>query len=109
MALNYRRLDNSAGARLALLLGAIATILIMAIAFVLPDNFPNSLLPAAYTFAMFQTAKSMQGSMYDQHIANGDSKASGWAATGIGILSLLCIVVALFAFVFFAPEGWFPE
>jgi low temperature requirement protein LtrA len=109
LALNYRRFGNSAAANLALIAGLIGTVVLMAIAFVLPDSFPNSVLPAAYTFGMYQSVKSLQGSAYEHQLANGAIKGSGWMAAGVGILSLLVILVALFAVVLVAPEGWFAE
>ncbi len=73
------------------------------------DNFPNSVLTAAYTFGMFQCAKSLQGDALEHRLANGATKGSGWAAAGIGILCLAVLTVASFAIVLVAPEEWFGE
>lgn len=105
LALNYRRFGKSTSANLALVTGFIGTGLLLVIAFFLPDNFPNSILPAAYTFGMYQCVKSLQGKAYEHHVANGGIKASAWAATGIGILSLLCIFAALVAVILVAPDN----
>lgn len=109
VALNYRRFGNSAAANLALIAGVIGTVLLVAIAFVLPDSFPNSVLPAAYTFGMYQSVESLQGNEYEHRLANGGVKGSGWVATGIGILSLVVMLVALFAVVLVVPQEWLGE
>jgi hypothetical protein len=109
MALNYRRFGDFTSANVALVTGFIGTALLLAIAFFLPENFPNSVLPVAYTFGMYHSAKLLQGTAYEQHLANGGVKASGWAATGVGILSLLCITVAIFAVVLVMPAEWLGE
>jgi formate-dependent nitrite reductase membrane component NrfD len=61
LALNYKRFGDATAATLALIVGLIGTVVLLAIAFVLPDNFPKSVLTATYTFGMFQCAKSLQG------------------------------------------------
>ena len=109
MAFNYRRFGNSTAANVALFAGLIGTGLLLAIAFVLPESFPNSVLPAAYTFGMYQCVKSLQGNACQYRLANGGIKGSGWAATGIGILCLVFMLVALFAVVLVAPDEWFGE
>jgi hypothetical protein len=109
LALNYKRFGDATSATLALIFGLIGTVVLLAIAFVLPDNFPNSVLPAAYTFGMFQCAKSLQGDALEHRLANGATKGSGWAAAGIGILCLAVLTVASFAIVLVAPEEWFGE
>lgn len=109
MALNYRRFGNSTAANVALIAGLIGTIVLLAIAFVLPDSFPNTVLPAAYTFGMYSCVKALQGNAYEHRLANGGTKGSGWAATGIGFLCLVFMLVAIFAVVLVAPEEWFAE
>lgn len=109
LALNYRRFGNATAASFALMAGFVGTVVVLAIAFVLPENFPSFVLPAAYTFGMYQSVKSLQGRTSAHLLANGAIKGSGWVATGVGILSLILTIVALFAAVLVAPEGWFPE
>jgi hypothetical protein len=109
MALNYRRFGDSTAANLALIAGLIGTGLLFAIAFVLPDTFPSFVLPAAYTFAMYQCVKTLQGRAYRQRLATGGIKGSGWAATGIGILCMIFILVSLFAVILVVPEEWLGE
>lgn len=109
LALNYRRLGDFTAANLALISGLIGTVLLFALAFVLPDRFPNTVLPSAYTLGMYQCAKTLQGTAYEDRLVNGGTKGSGWVATGIGILCVILILAALFAVVLVAPEEWFGE
>lgn len=109
LALNYRRLGNSAAAGIAAIGGSIVTVLILVISFFLPDNFPNIALPAAYTFGMYQCVKLLQGKEYEHWLANGGIRGSGWVATGVGILCLIMIVVAIFAVLYAMPEEWLGE
>lgn len=107
LALNYRRLGDSKAANLALFAGFMGTGVLLAIAFVLPDRFSNSVLPAASTFGMYQCAKTLQGKAHEHWLANGGIQGSGWTAAGIGILCLIGIVIAIIAVILVAPEAWF--
>jgi hypothetical protein len=109
LALNYRRLGDAKAANLSLISGLIGTILVVALAFVLPERFPNLILPAAYAFGMYQYAKTLHGKVYESRPANGRNKGSGWVATGIGMLCSILILVVLFALVLVAPEEWLGE
>jgi hypothetical protein len=101
MARNYRALEEKKKAKRCLIYAALGTTVVMALAFVLPENFPNSALPIGYTIGIMQIAKQTQGAMIDAHSARGGSAGSWWAAVGIGILSLLIVVAVFF------PVGYF--
>jgi hypothetical protein len=109
MALNYRRLGHSSSANFALIGGLVTTVLLLAIAFVLPDNFPSLVLPLACTFGMYQCVNNLQGTAYERRLASGGRKGSGWVATGVGILSMVFLFIALFAVLLLLPEEWLGE
>lgn len=109
LALNYRQLGNPTAANVALILGLFGTVLSSVIALLLPESFPNSTLPAAYTVGMYYGAKSMQGEIVEDRIANGAKKGSSWFATGVGIVGSVLVLVAMLTLIFFAPSEWFPE
>jgi len=109
MTLNYRRMGDSTAANLALILGAIGTIGIIAMAFVLPDGFPNMVLPAAYTYLIYRYAKTAQGQAFDNLIAQGGRKGSGWAVLGVAALCLLLVFAAIIAVLLVMPEEWLDE
>jgi hypothetical protein len=108
LALNYRRLGDARAANLALISGLIGTVLLLALAFVLPERFPKFVVPAAYTFVMYRCVRALQGKVYEDRLANGANKGSVWVATGIGILCLILILTAIvlpvIALVIFAPK-----
>jgi hypothetical protein len=108
LALNYRRLGDARAANLALISGSIGTVLLLALAFVLPERFPKFVVPAAYTFVMYRCVRALQGKVYEDRLANGANKGSVWVATGIGILCLILILTAIvlpvIALVIFAPK-----
>ena len=58
---------------------------------------------------MYHLAKSNQGYEYKQRLANGGIKGSGWVATGIGVLAMTVILVALFTLVLIMPQSWLGE
>lgn len=109
LAINYRRFGKPDAATAALALGAVGTALLLVVAFTLPEDFPGSLLTGAYTLVMYQCAKSLQRGDHYRCLMNGGTKASSWAATGIGLLSSVCLIIAIFGVLLVAPEAWFSE
>lgn len=61
LAQNYKNLGKINSARQTLILGFVSTIIIFFIAYLLPENFPNVLLPIIYTIAMQELVKHLQG------------------------------------------------
>jgi hypothetical protein len=108
LALNYRRLGDATAANLALISGSIGTVLLLALFFALPAGFPEFVVPATIAFVMYQCVRALQGKTYEDRLANGANKGSGWVTTGIGILCLISILIAIiipvFALVLIAPK-----
>jgi hypothetical protein len=95
VAANYRQLGKDAAALPTLGVGAASTILIFAIAFSLPENFPNAALPVAYCFGMRQLVSYFQGDAISNYLKAGGRKGS-WIipiAVGLGCLALIFAVV----------------
>ncbi|MEM6688095.1 MAG: hypothetical protein AAF664_01625 [Planctomycetota bacterium] len=109
LALNYARLGNSGASRISIGMGVVATCLLLGISFFLPDEAPSSILAIAYTFAVYQLAKSLQGSDFQHHLSEGGTRGSSWIATGVGILCMLAIFVAVIFVVLALPEEWLGE
>jgi O-antigen/teichoic acid export membrane protein len=101
MARNYRALEEKKKEKRCLIYATLGTTAVMALAFVLPDNFPNTALPIGYTIGIVQIAKQVQGPMIDAHLARGGSAGSWWATVGIGLLSLLIVIVVFFPVAYF--------
>jgi hypothetical protein len=84
--------------------GSLATVAVIALAFFLPEGFPDGVLPAVYTVALLQFAKSTQASDFEAYVASGGLKHSNWRVFGIGLFWMLIVLTFLFVSLFFLPE-----
>lgn len=109
MAFNFFRLRKPLAGNVSLIIGLFLAIGLMVLSFFLPDSFPNSVIPLAYTFGMYQATKLLQGDDYSEHLARGGRKGSAWVATGVGVICLIIVVALIFAVLFSLPEEWIPE
>lgn len=91
-ATNYRELGNRRAANQCLIWGTIGTLALFAIPFALPEAFPKSVIPAAYTVTFAQTARQIHGAALHEHQAGGGRLGSWWMVVGV---SVLCLAVAL--------------
>jgi hypothetical protein len=87
-------------------LGVVALVIVMAISFVLPEEFPGFAISLAYLLGMQALAKQWQGEEVMSRLSSGTPKASGWNAFGIGLLCLIPFILGGFAMGWFFPE-WF--
>ncbi|HZX75546.1 hypothetical protein [Lysobacter sp.] len=90
MSRNYRALGDHARARQAVASGALATVLVFALVFTLPESVPAIAFTLPQLFAASYLAKHLQGERIDEYCASGRTY-SNWRAFGVG---LLCCVVA---------------
>ncbi|MEO7033178.1 MAG: hypothetical protein ABI548_04935 [Polyangiaceae bacterium] len=95
LAANYAVLGERDARRRTLVYGAIATVVVLAIAFVLPEHVPNVVLPAAYTATLREIANRRQGKLFNAHIQRGGRKHSNWRVAGIGLAWLAAVLVAV--------------
>lgn len=109
MALNFRRLTDFKSANYTLVCGLMGTCLLFVLAFFLPENVPNAVLPAIYVYTMYQCAKEFQGKVIKNRLAIDGVKGSGWFATGVGILCMILFLVFVFAVLIALPEAWLGE
>jgi hypothetical protein len=96
---NYLALGDELRAARALWVGLAATVVVFAIASVLPEGFPNALLPILYTAAADLYASAQFRTRYDKYLADGGRKGSWWIVVGVSLLALLVIIGVLFAVV----------
>jgi hypothetical protein len=96
LALNERRLGRQQAALVSVLLGLLATAVIVGLAFLLPKNFPGAPLGLLPLIALRGIAAQRQRAFVDAHIAAGGKRASSWAAAGIGLLTVVVIFVPVF-------------
>jgi len=81
--------------------GVGATLLLLVASFLLPDKFPNSILPLAAAFGFRAYAEHELGPAIAHHQAAGGALFSWWRVVGLGLLWALIVLVvfgsALFA------------
>jgi hypothetical protein len=96
LSANRRRMGHARLATTTLLVGVVATAVLVAIAAAAPDQ-PGRGLPLLTTLAMWYYAKQDQP-LFDAHVSGGGRKESGWKAAGIGLatgIALLALMVLL--------------
>lgn len=89
---NHRELGQEPLAKQAMWIGIGGAIVMMIIAFLLPDNFPNSVLPIACAAGFHALTEKRLGGVIKEHRAAGGSLFSWWRVVGI---SLLCVAILL--------------
>lgn len=90
---NCEGLHQPTARRRSLIWGLVSTLALLIIAFLLPKSFPHSILPAAYTLAIHNIAKTTQEAAFTAHRAAGGPRYSSWRVVGIGLAFLAAIVV----------------
>ena len=95
MAVNEHRLRHPARVWPTVAIGFVATGIICAVAFALPENIPGFPITLATLLGMRAIAQKRQGAWVGPHLSAGGKKASGWAAFGIGMGGLFVLLVAL--------------
>lgn len=98
MALNEYRLGRGRACVTTLLLGALGAAVLVVIAFVTPDKLPGqNLMWIVPLFVMRAIADRRQKAIVGAHLQMGGKKASSWAAFGLGMASLVVVIVPVFA------------
>ena len=107
MGKNYKTLQRDELARQSLIIGIVSTVILLAAAFALPDDFPNSGLAIGSIFAMAHCYKHAQEETFNTHIANGGKKGSWGVAIGLGVLFMAFIVAIVVGTIMLLPESMF--
>ncbi|MGH7782589.1 MAG: hypothetical protein ACREO5_01925 [Candidatus Binatia bacterium] len=100
VAKNYRTLGKNEAALQSLLVGVILTPVLFSVAYLLPVNFPNTVLPVAYTVGMREGIRHLQGDAISKYMEAG-RKGSWMVATLVGLGCLVLIAIFVFGLVFF--------
>ncbi len=102
MAINYKRLGQGAAAVHAVFWSLVATVVIIGAGMLIPEDvkIPNVAFLAPQIIGMYYLAKSLQGPAIEAHPGEGGSLASNWGAAGIGILTGIVVLAALFGVIF---------
>ena len=106
---NYLSLNKPDEAKKSLLIGIVSTILLLTGIFMIPesimDKVPNQILPAIYTGIILFIVAKIHGTILLQHKENGNEFYSGWKAAGIGLISSAILVIGIFGYIYFSPDG----
>ena len=106
---NYLSLDKPDEGKKSLIIGLISTVLLFTGIFMIPesimDKFPNQILPAIYTGIIYLIVEKIHGTILNQHKQNGNEFYSGWKAAGIGLISLIILLIGIFGYAYLSPDG----
>jgi hypothetical protein len=100
LASNYAALERPSARIQAIVWGLVATAATLALALVLPERFPNTAIPIAYTAALYNFAKYTQDKTYVDHLAAA-GRQPYWKVITIGVASLVAVLVVLGAYFWF--------
>jgi len=109
LAKNFSRLGKPRQAKMALIYSSLAAFVLLAIAFLIPDRWhvPNYPFLLVQLLTMQQVAKNYQEADIREHEAQAGAMASNWLAAGIGLLTFLALMLAIFAVIVAATAlGW---
>lgn len=101
MYINFKNLGLEKKAKNSLIYSFIATILILGISMLIPDEVPNMAIIVPQLLAMSHIAKTQQAAMIEEHINSGGMMFSNWKAFGISMLFLLAIFSIIFVTAWF--------
>lgn len=92
LAQNYRTLGKNESALQSVLIGILLTLAVFFAAYLLPDSFPNTVLPVAYTIGMREGIKYLQGDVITRYVGAG-KKGSWTVATLVGLACLILLSI----------------
>jgi hypothetical protein len=99
-ASNFRKLNQPTLARNLIVWGTISTVVVLVIAFFLPDRIPHSVFPLAYSIGIRAAAAKAFDSIVKEQKAAGSQMGSWWGVVGIGLLWLFFVLAIAFGVVF---------
>ncbi len=97
---NYVVLEQRARANQMLVGGGLFVLALLAFVIYLPDDFPNFLIPVAYTVAARYVAEKTQMSKRQIEASPHYTFQSGWRVAGIAVALLIAFLVLIFGWVF---------
>ncbi|WP_162343772.1 hypothetical protein [Cyclobacterium salsum] len=99
---NYETFEQPDHAKKSLVIGVIASIVLFAGIFLIPeeaiDSIPSALIPLIYTVIIYLIVESIQGERLKDHKASNGAFYSAWKAAGIGAIATLITIAVTFLF-----------
>jgi len=101
---NFRHLGEKRSARISWIIAVIATLIIVAVVFLVPGvpNLPSYVIPLTYVSLIRLAVQKYQRTDLQSHEANSGQFYSIWRAVAISLIGLALLLVVVFAFVFWA-------
>ena len=95
IALNYSRLGQHSLAIIILIFGLIASTMTLILNALLTGWIALSVIFIGSLLGVYCVTEKLQGSDFRNHLASGGRRASSWAATGIGLVVVFLLIVAM--------------
>jgi hypothetical protein len=108
LAINERRMGRPERFAKQVLLGVVATAVVLAVSLIMPPEMPGFAVALAYVLGMQQLARHTQGEDIMERLSAGTPKASAWVAVGVGLGCFVGLIV-LVAGVFVLNPELLPE
>jgi len=105
MARNYGSLARPDKAGPCLIIGFISTIALIVAAFLLPESFPNIVLPLLSVVVMHQWHQGTQEAEYKRFIGDGGQRASYRPVAFVSVSCLVGILLVIFAMLLVGSGG----
>jgi len=95
---NYRVFNEDKKSKMAIVFGVLATILIFAIVFMLPDtkNVPTYIIPFAYSWGVYILAQQLMGEQMKAHFAAVGAAYTIWRAILASLIGVAVTLAGLF-------------
>lgn len=110
---NYLSFNEPHKGRQALLIGIAATVVLFTTLFMIPeaivDKIPIVVIPATYTVIIYFIVERIQGDRLNQHQEAEGEFYSRWKAAGVGLLSLIILLIGIFGYSYFAINAEYSE
>jgi len=103
IALNYKRLGEKRKAWLTILIGVMATAVLLTIAMLLPEGPWATGLGIGALMATVKTARALQGPALEDHTQRGGRIGSRWMAAGMGLLGILVVGLGVVVWAVLSP------
>lgn len=96
---NFDSMANPKGSSLSLLLGACCVIAISVLVFVLPEDFPNMLLPILYSGLAAGIAWHFQVSKEEEEVNEQYNFISNWSVAKVSLVSIITYLALMVGFI----------
>ncbi|MDQ6470719.1 hypothetical protein RB619_08710 [Flavobacterium sp. LHD-80] len=105
IAENFKTFNDYEKARNTWIITILFTIGIIALVFVLPENFPNIIFPLIYSGLSAYFIKTFQEKNIQNHNERGGEIFNGWRVALIGLISIAIFMGIIFSLAVFLNKG----